>query len=217
MNHNNAYVITIQSLPESVGAAERCINSASRFGLSVDHYDAFTPKDNPREYLTERGVPLIGFEEKYSRIENCIAAFCSHFSLWEFSRDMNKEIIIFEHDAIMVNPLPLMNFDKVITFGKPSYGKFNTPSIIGVNPLVHKRYFGGAHAYMVKPSGAEALIEASWKKAGPTDVFLHLNNFPWLQEYYPWCAEVKETFSTIQNTTGCLAKHQYNEMYRIIG
>ena len=69
MNHNNAYVITIQDLPESVNAAERCINSASRLGLSVDHYDAFTPKDNPRKYLTERGVPLIGFEEKYSRIE----------------------------------------------------------------------------------------------------------------------------------------------------
>ena len=41
------------------------------------------------------------------------------------------------------------------------------------------------------------------------------NNFPWLQEYYPWVAEANDNFSTIQKTEGCLAKHLYNETYRI--
>ena len=44
---------------------------------------------------------------------------------------------------------------------------------------------------------------------------LNKNNFPWLQEYYPWVAEANDNFSTIQKTEGCLAKHLYNETYRI--
>ena len=43
--------------------------------------------------------------------------------------------------------------------GKPSYGNYNTPRSFGAQPLVHKPYFGGAHAYMVAPAGAKLLIE----------------------------------------------------------
>ena len=216
MNHPRAYVITVQNIPASVNVAKRCIDSAKKFGLKVEHHSGFTPKDNPKEYLTQRGIPLDGFKEKYSRLDRCIAAFCSHFSLWEYARNDNKEIIIFEHDAVMINELPLMNFEHVITFGKPSYGKYNIPYNIGVNPLTHKRYFGGAHAYSLKPEGAKILIEGAKKNAGPTDVFLHLDNFPTLQEYYPWVAEVKENFSCIQKEAGCLAKHEYDETYWLL-
>ena len=51
---------------------------------------------------------------------------------------------------------------------------------------------------------------------GPTDTFLNLDNFPWLQEYYPWIVEAKDNFTTIQNENGCQAKHNYNETYEII-
>jgi hypothetical protein len=33
--------------------------------------------------------------------------------------------------------------------------------------------------------------------------------FPWLEEYYPWPVVVDDSFSTIQNQQGCLAKHNY--------
>jgi hypothetical protein len=36
-----------------------------------------------------------------------------------------------------------------------------------------------------------------------------------LEEYYPWPVEVRESFSTIQKTQGCLAKHMYNKDYVI--
>jgi len=216
MNNHQAFVITVQNIPESVKSAERCIWSAERFGIEIDHYDAFSPLDRPEKYLQERDVKLEGFKEKYSRIDRVIAAFCSHYSLWEYSRDTGREVMIFEHDAVVTNFLPIMNYKHVITFGKPSYGKYNTPMILGTNPLTHKRYFGGAHAYMVKPSGAKQLIEKAKTHAGPTDVFLNLDNFPWLEEYYPWFAEVNESFTTIQNEEGCKAKHMFNKDYRIV-
>ena len=122
-----AFVITVQSIPESVEASDRCIVSGAKYGLEITGYEGFTPADNPGKYLKERGVSLEGFKEVYSRTDRCIAAFCSHFSLWEWSRDTNKEVIIFEHDAVMTSPLPLMHYEWAITFGKPSYGKYKTP------------------------------------------------------------------------------------------
>ena len=69
---------------------------------------------------------------------------------------------------------------------------------------------------MVNPEGAALLISKSVSHAGPTDIFLNKQNFPWLQEYYPWPAEAHDSFSTIQNTNGCLAKHNYGEGYHLL-
>ena len=109
-----------------------------------------------------------------------------------------------------------MTFDKVVNMGKPSYGNYNTPTTLGVQPLVHKPYFGGAHAYIVSPDGAKLLIEKAKTDAGPTDVFLNVHNFPWLQEYYPWPIEADDEFTTIQKVQGCIAKHNYDEDYKIL-
>ena len=90
------------------------------------------------------------------------------------------------------------------------------PLQFGVNPLTHKQYFGGAHGYMMSPGGATELIEMAKIAPGPTDTFLNLDNFPFLQEYYPWLVEAKDSFTTIQNENGCKAKHNYNESYKIL-
>ena len=47
--------------------------------------------------------------------------------------------------------------------------------------------------------------------ARPTDIYLNINQFPWLEEYYPWPVEAKDTFSTIQHEGGCSAKHGYDK------
>ena len=214
-----AYVITIMDNIHSKTAAERCIKSGAKYGVDVEMFDAISPKDNPQKMMEERQLPCNRFiddAQKYSRYQNVISAFLSHFTLWQMAAANNEETMILEHDAVFVNSVPTISYDKVISIGKPSYGKFNTPTTLGVNPLQSKRYFPGAHAYIVKPQGAnELLLEASLN-AGPTDVFLSLDTFPWLQEYYPWPVEARDTFSTIQKERGCYAKHNYNERYRVL-
>ena len=80
------------------------------------------------------------------------------------------------------------------------------PNFLGSGPLVQKRYFGGAHGYIVSPSGAKELLKKAETNAGPTDTFLNLDNFPFLQEHNPWLVEARDTFTTIQNERGCRAK-----------
>jgi len=204
------YVITIMDNENSVSSAKRTIKSAQQFGKKVEHWKATTPKDNPQKIMEEKGIDSSAFKEVYSRHENCMAAFLSHYSLWERCAFENKDFLILEHDAVFVNHIPNTTMlEHVGTVGKPSYGKFNSPAHIGWGTLTQKHYFGGAHAYIVKPSGAWYLMEMAQKNPAPTDVFLNKTNFPWLQEWSGWPVEVKDTFTTIQKTEGCLAKHNY--------
>ena len=86
---------------------------------------------------------------------------------------------------------------------------------MGVNELFSKGYFPGAHAYIVKPRGAKEFIKQAKVFARPTDVYLNKSTFPWLQEYFPWPVEARDSFTTIQNVNGCYAKHNYGETYRV--
>lgn len=203
------YVITILDNSKSSAAADRCIESGySTGGVIIEKWKATTPKDDIQKIIKDEKINTARMDEVYSRTSNCIAAFLSHFSLWKLSVESNQEITIFEHDAVCVNNIPtILNYNGVISLGAPSYGKFNTPRSFGVVPLQSKPYFPGAHAYRVKPQAAQMLIDQARLEARPTDVFLNVNTFPFLQEYYPWPVEARDSFTTIQNPMGCVAKH----------
>lgn len=214
-----SFVITIESIPESVEAANRCIQSAAKFGYVVEKFSAITPENDPIGLCEELGIDLAGFSEskKYSRLERCVSAFLSHRSLWVKCAESKEEFQIFEHDAVFVDNVPeFLNYKGCVSLGAPSYGRFNTPPSLGVNPLTSKPYFPGAHAYRLKSNAAAELVEYSFKHAEPTDIYLRLENFSWLEEYYPWPVVAKENFSTIQHEGGCSAKHAYNENYKLL-
>lgn len=212
------YVITIEDIPRSVQIAERCIASGARHGTRIEKFKAITPYNTDIYVMAkEEGINIDGFKEVYSRLDNCLAAFLSHYSIWKLAAKYHDTTTIFEHDAVVVNQLnSTIPFNKVVNLGKPSYGKFNIPTGLGTQPLVHKKYFGGAHAYRMNSNGAKELIKQAKIHAKPTDVFLHIDTFPWLQENYPWKVEARDAFTTIQNERGCLAKHGYGEGYEIL-
>jgi glycosyl transferase, family 25 len=212
-----SFVITIFDLPQSVEYAKRCINSGKSLNIDIKMFDAITPRKNPRSICLEKGISIDGFNTPYSRMDNAISCFLSHFSLWEKCANENEEYTIFEHDAIIVNNIPdFIAYDDCISLGKPSYGKWNDPMRLGTNRLTSKKYFPGAHAYRLKPHFAKKLIEQAKIKAIPTDIFLNLETFPTLQEYYPWPCEVDDNFTTVQKEAGIRAKHGYSETYRIV-
>lgn len=210
-----SFVITIKPLEQSVKVAQRCIDSMPEYDVQM--FSAVTPNDNPTEILNSKEIPSNGFGEVYSYPDKCISAFLSHHSLWEQCVKDNEEYQIFEHDAIAVSDVPrYISYKHCVSIGAPSYGKYKLPEMLGTSSLFSKPWFPGAHAYRLKPSGAKLLIERAKIDAAPTDVFLNLERFPWLQEYYPWPVEAKDTFSTIQKTQGCLAKHSYKEGYELL-
>ena len=203
--------------PESVKVAERCIESGKKFGVDIEMFQAITPKDDAIKTAESMKILTQGFREKFSRFERCLSAYLSHFSLWNQCYLSKEEFQIFEHDAIIVDRLPgFIDYKGCISLGKPSYGRFMTPKILGVNPLTSKAYFPGAHAYRIKPQAAQVIMDEGRLRGGPTDVFFHKKRFPFLEEYYPWPVEVDDTFTTIQTEIGIRAKHNYSKGFKIL-
>ncbi|MGB0417801.1 MAG: hypothetical protein ACPGCR_03410 [Acholeplasmataceae bacterium] len=210
-----ASVITILDNVRSRQVADRCIQSGLKNGINTAYFKAITPKDSPMKIASDENIPIDGFEEVYSRFDNCLAAFLSHYWLWKMTAAGTQPHVIFEHDAVVTERIPFLRGD-IVNLGKPSYGKWNTPLFLGEGPLTTKPYFPGAHAYYITPKGAQQLIDKAKTHACPTDVFINKSHFDNLSEVYPFCAEAKDNFTTIQKTEGCLAKHNYGEAYDII-
>jgi glycosyl transferase family 25 len=211
-----AYVITITTLPKSVEIANRCIESGKQFGIDVEIFPAITPKDKVYELAKIHGINISAFDERFSRRDNAIACFLSHYTLWKRCVETNENLFILEHDAVIKNKIDMdIKFKGVLSLGKPSYGRFNTPRN-GISPLTSKDYLPGAHAYMINPNAASDLINRSKVKAIPTDVFIDRRKFSWIEEFYPWPVEVQDSFSTVQKLSGCIAKHNYKEGFQIL-
>lgn len=211
-----SYVIAITDFEPSMKSADRCIDSAKKFGIDVSIFDAITPSKNPLGLLKSYEISETDFDTPYSRKINATCCFLSHYSLWMKSVEDNESYLIFEHDAVMVDKFDMnVNFNMLLSIGRPSYGKYNTPKV-GINPLTSKSYLPGAHAYVIKPAGAKELVKHSKIAAAPTDVYINIKTFPWIQELYPWPAICDDSFTTVQVKKGCEAKHNYNNDFRII-
>lgn len=209
-----ALVITILENEESVESAARCIASGDKHLTEVTMFPAITPSNCDVDALMkEEGIPeKLFFTTLYSKPQYAMAAFMSHYSLWKKCIEDNIDLLILEHDAVFMNFVPDPKLlGKVTSLGAPSYGAYNTPKHIGLGPLTSKAYFPGAHGYVVKPEGAKELVEKAKVCAQPTDIYLCRANFPDIKEYYPWCIEARDTFTTIQQELGCQAKHSYKK------
>ena len=54
------FVITISDIEDSVKSAQRCIDSAKEFGIDVEIFEAYTPKDKPFDVLVYYHTILYG-------------------------------------------------------------------------------------------------------------------------------------------------------------
>ena len=216
------YIITITTNKESVLAAERCISTSNKFELPINLWNAYTPRHNPLKLLKDRGVNINGFKdiENFSHGDAAAGCFLSHFTLWEKCIELNKPIIILEHDAVIINKIPSFildgtGFEKLVNIGTPGHDEYTVPKFTGVGLLYSSwrgsfgencTQFKGTHAYAIKPAGAMAVIAQAKKSTTAADMFFNSINFPFLEELYPWPVTVEPRFTTIQRGTslsGC--------------
>lgn len=216
-----AKVITLSENFDSFSAATRCIESAQNHGLTVFTHEATTPKEAPA-YFEENGISDEFFDDHYSFKDKAMACFASHHRLWMESWKTKKNILILEHDAVFVSPVPdESSFEEtfsIVNLAKPSFGKFITPKGPYEGMIVSRRtYIGGAHGYVISPLGAVRLISNSKERALPADQMIDIQDrYLIVKEIYPWCIKAEDSFSTVQRKEGCLAKHRYNNDYKII-
>ena len=211
-----SFVIAIVGHQKSMRAAECCIRSGRVFDLEIEIYPAITPKDDLPALLSAEGIHYDDPNGHGSHKPAAIACFLSHYFLWKRAAATNEKINIFEHDAVLLDHMPDCNYQHAINWGTPSYGQWKQPRLIRVNPLTSRDYFPGTHAYGVTPEGAKLFISHAQVRAMAVDCYLSIKNFPSLQEYYPFIAEVRDHFTTIQKRRFCTEKHSYNDDYECL-
>jgi GR25 family glycosyltransferase involved in LPS biosynthesis len=225
-----AYVITIPGHEYSESVADRCIESGAKFGVAVETFSAVT-KDTVQQVMNQENLQwswanmntektlcpytrLEQFPYRTKSLEAKMACSMSHYMLWKRCVELDEPVLILEHDAVFVAPLPAIQFEGAVQINDPAGGGYRSKEhsrimqergTVGVHPLTPKRPvdsmipdgFSGNSAYIVKPWAAYKFKQA-FKNHGvwPNDATICLQQFPWLQELYPFVTIVKQTHST---------------------
>ncbi len=165
----------------STQLAEECILSAKKFNIDVEKFPGIY--DNVEELFLKEGLHIN--KECNGRMERLGVKGCllSHLAVWKLCLKLKEPILVFEHDGLMINPLPddvlgkfndFLNLDlnrKVYRKNLLSYDYVVSREIVENTEVIkmevrdgngfkfiNRNHIVGAHGYIIKPSGAEKII-----------------------------------------------------------
>ena len=220
-----AYVITLTGNDYSEACAARCIQSAADHGLEVSAFEA-VPADMALDTMHAHGLkwtwaknntapdvcPITGLKQHpYGRLSPKIGCSMSHYLLWNRCAIDDEPLLILEHDAVFLRPLPEVDFNGICMINDPAGA---TPrwqwwseqmQQRGPGIFLKTRVFDGDRpdglagnsAYLIKPWAAHQLIDL-FHRIGvwPNDATMCVQLLPYLQELYPFVTCVKQEQST---------------------
>jgi GR25 family glycosyltransferase involved in LPS biosynthesis len=226
-----AFVIALRNSDYSKTVAERCIQSAKVHGVEVDWFWG-VQKEQAEETMVSYGLrwgwandntsnaicPVTGlhqFPYTTKDIRTKIGCSMSHFKLWERCVNLDQPILILEHDAVFLRPLPEIEFQGICQINDPNgatrRGSWWSKQMVKRNKegVFEKTWvttpeerhipdgLAGNSAYLIKPHAAKELIDKYYKLGvWPNDATMCKQLFPYLEEYYPFVTKVVQTKST---------------------
>lgn len=226
-----AFVITLKNNQYSNQVANRCIDSARKVGVTVQKFDAVNKdvaeqimKINKLEWTwannnTSAAIcPITKLHQhvyKTADLRARIGCALSHYFLWQHCVDLNQPILILEHDAVFLRPLPEFDFKGICQINDPAgatrrggwwsnemkkrggVGVFEKTWVTEERERHIPDGLAGNSAYVIKPHAAQELIN-TYHKLGvwPNDAMMCKQLFPYLEEYYPFITKVVQSQST---------------------
>lgn len=230
-----AFVITLEGNKYSEQVAQRCINSAAQYGVTVEKYYGVN-RTNAQETMEAEGLewtwannntkaktcPFTGLHQfpykkangELADLNSKIGCAMSHYLLWKRCAEIDEPILILEHDAVFLRPLPNIDFKGICQINDPAgatrKGAWWSQQMQKRGPGVFPKTWittekerhipdglAGNSAYLLKPQAAQEIINFV-NKVGlwHNDAIINYQEFPWLQEYFPFITKVVQTQST---------------------
>tara|TARA_B110000305_G_scaffold22386_1_gene20493 strand:+ start:1214 stop:1954 length:741 start_codon:yes stop_codon:yes gene_type:complete len=178
-----SYIITMQGNQTSELLSQQCFDSAKKFSIEPKIFPAIHGKQIDIEWK-KHNLKDFKFNQRIKKLSlGMKGCTLSHFLLWKKSIEINKPILILEHDALIIRPIPhsiVAKFDEVCNLDRLSRlttdydnkvqehrGEGVTvfmksrPMASGLE-LYNKTHIKGAHGYVVKPRGAQRLVDWVW-------------------------------------------------------
>jgi len=157
-----AVVIRTYDDPLSASYAAHTEQSCRDVGLEVIQWNGFNKNHHTLQSLTE----LTGV--KFGSMDiGAACASASHYGAWQYiaSLPTNDPVVVLEHDAIMLHPIktdaPLLWDNNIIALGYKLSDPTKYDHITAGRPnlVIPRKRHSGAHAYMITPNTARALLK----------------------------------------------------------
>lgn len=172
-----AFVIRLKGIESSESLADECVKTGKDHGIDIEKFDGIFGQGAIDKHTTMLGIKPWKKNIKKGRlgVKGC---FLSHYTLWLKCIELNEPLVIFEQDAMILNPIPtdihyyfdeFLMLDPFNKFNKNYYLKHqesinNNQKIVEYfNPDSRKKYSidteyaMGTHAYIIKPEAAKKL------------------------------------------------------------
>ena len=182
------YIISIRGNEVSEKLTQQCYESCQKVGQpNVRLFPAFDATDSPvkmqehdygkpigelgtikvPEFL--KGQAFLNFLrlKRADLLMTQIACFLSHYSLWCMCMDIDRPIVILEHDAVMIKPYLRHHYlNNIVYLGgyEQVAGSLHAKDTIPPHATDHKgldRFICRAHAYAIDPTIAKNLVAYS--------------------------------------------------------
>jgi len=197
----SAYIIRVDGHAVSEKMAASCAESCSKIGQPYTFWQAYNGIQNPIQPPEKESdvMNLMRVTDHYlTRGE--VACALSHISLWNHCVQIDRPIVILEHDAVMVKPYPQHAIHNSICYlgcveqVKKGWGVYPTPPHSAEGPNYH--FLCRAHAYAIDPVVAKNLLAHVIKYgiSAPLDILIRTDIFPVHQNgVFAYDASAKET------------------------
>lgn len=180
-----AYIIRVDGNEKSEELAKRCADSCAEVGQMYQYWQAYDGYENPIKPPKHESeiMNLIKVTDHYlTRGE--VACALSHISLWNHCAQIDRPIVILEHDAVMAKPYSQHAvFNSICYLGsneqvEQGWGVYPTPPHASEGPNYH--FICRAHAYAIDPAVAKNLLAHVIKYGicAPLDILIRSDVFP---------------------------------------
>lgn len=182
----SAYIITVKDNPKSEQLYNRCKMSCDKVGMPVKMWHAYNGLGDtivaPDHLKNDSVMKLLKVTDHYlTRGE--VACALSHISLWSHCAQIDKPIVILEHDSIMIKKIEsLNNLNSIVYLGGAEWAKQNwtimpIPPHASEGPNYH--FICRAHAYAIDPQVAKNMLAHVLKMGicAPLDIMMRTDLF----------------------------------------
>lgn len=183
---DTAYVITIKGNPTSESFSQRCQQSCRDVGMNVQVWDAFDGTKGdiiiPQQCANDTFMKMVKVTDHYmTRGE--VACALSHISLWSHCVQIDKPIVILEHDAVMVRKFTTCaQYNAIVYLGGAEWQEHKWP-MLSIPPMAsdgpNKYFICRAHAYAIDPIIAKNMLAHVLKMGicDPLDIMMRADLF----------------------------------------
>lgn len=163
---HSAYIIRLQGNETSERLGKRCFESCKNVNMPVEYWDAYDGTDSrgiriPKMHQGKAYMSWLKWVDHELSLTEVSCAL-SHISLWAHCIELDKPIVILEHDAIMLKAFKEFPFfNSVVYLGGTEQQKQNWPVYL-TPPHATKgnnyHFMCRAHAYAIDPQIAKNLF-----------------------------------------------------------